>query len=84
MLAHSDSGLTVEERALLHQQMLRQWPGRFGDRRCRLTVIGQKDEVDGFVTALKTCFLTEAEIRRWETGGTFPDPWPVRMAKVEA
>lgn len=84
VLAHGDSGLTAEERALLHQQMLQQWPGRFGDRRSRLTVIGQKGEVDGFVAALKTCFLTEAEIHRWETGGTFPDPWPVRMAKVEA
>lgn len=83
VLTHGDSGLTAEERALLRQQMIDQWPGRFGDRRCRLTVIGQVSEVDGFVAALRKCFLTEAEIRHWETGGTFPDPWPVRMAKVE-
>lgn len=82
VLEHDDSGLTAEEKETLRQQMLQQWPGRFGDRRCRLTVIGERADVDPFVEALTRCFLTEEEIRRWAAGGTFDDPWPVRMAKL--
>lgn len=83
VLAHPDPGLTREECDLLRQQMHQQWPGRFGDRRCRLTVIGQRREVDPFADALRGCFLTETEIAHWRAGGQFPDPWPVRMAKLE-
>ncbi|KZN64272.1 hypothetical protein N473_15095 [Pseudoalteromonas luteoviolacea CPMOR-1] len=55
---------------------------RFGDRRCRLTVIGQKDEASGFVKALEACFLTDEELNFWRNGGTFDDPWPTNVAKV--
>ncbi|MEM7784910.1 MAG: GTP-binding protein [Planctomycetota bacterium] len=51
-------------------------PGRFGDRRCHLTVIGDKTQVDQFAESLKRCFLTEAEIEDWQSGTVFPDPWP--------
>ncbi len=50
--------------------------GRFGDRRCHLTVIGDKTQVDWFTESLQRCFLTENEIEHWKSGGTFPDPWP--------
>ena len=50
--------------------------GRFGDRRCHLTVIGDKAQVDTFANALSDCFLTEDEIEHWQAGGEFPDPWP--------
>ncbi|MEM6469978.1 MAG: GTP-binding protein [Planctomycetota bacterium] len=50
--------------------------GRFGDRRCHLTVIGDKTQVDYFAESLKRCFLSEDEIRHWQSGGEFPDPWP--------
>ena len=50
--------------------------GRFGDRRCHLTVIGDKNQVDWFTDSLKQCFLTDNEIAHWQSGGEFPDPWP--------
>ncbi len=50
--------------------------GRFGDRRCHLTVIGDKAQVDTFANALSDCFLTGDEIEHWQAGGEFPDPWP--------
>ena len=59
---------------------LRAWlanePGRFGDRHCHLTVIGDRNQVDQFTDALTKCFLTEEEITRWQAGEVFPDPWP--------
>ncbi|KGT86541.1 cobalamin biosynthesis protein CobW [Erwinia typographi] len=81
VLTHDEPLLTQQERETLRQQLRRQWPGRFGDRRCRLTVIGQLSELDRFVEALKRCFLTEGEIRHWAEGGTFVDPWPRRVAR---
>jgi G3E family GTPase len=53
--------------------------GRFGDRRCQLTVIGDKGQVDDFAQSLRRCFLTEEEIEHWQSGGAFPDPWPDRF-----
>ena len=65
----------------IEKEGLRQWlaksPGRFGDRHCHLTVIGDKNQVDHFTEALEQCFLTEEEITRWQSGEQFPDPWPV-------
>ncbi len=57
-------------------------PGRFGDRYCNLTVIGDQNQVDRFTEALKACFLTEEEIQHWEAGGEFPDPWPKNIVKI--
>ncbi|MFK3705482.1 G3E family GTPase [Raoultella sp. BIGb0138] len=84
VLTHADPRLTAEEREVLRRQLHQQWPGRFGDRRCRLTVIGQRSELEPFVAALKRCFLTEAEIDHWAAGGTFADPWPRRVARLQA
>ncbi|MEM1071133.1 MAG: GTP-binding protein [Planctomycetota bacterium] len=50
--------------------------GRFGDRRCQLTVIGDESQVDWFAEALTKCFLTEEELEYWQAGGEFSDPWP--------
>ncbi|MGK2889421.1 MAG: hypothetical protein ACSLEN_10855 [Candidatus Malihini olakiniferum] len=50
--------------------------GRFSDRHGRLTVIGEKGEIDDFAKALRGCFLTEDEIIWWRRGGVFADPWP--------
>ncbi len=55
---------------------------RFGDRRCRLTVIGQEDEVQQFILALEKCFLTTDEIEYWQQGGEFEDPWPTKVAQL--
>ncbi|MEM9581680.1 MAG: GTP-binding protein [Pseudomonadota bacterium] len=54
----------------------------YGDRRCRLTVIGNEAELDAFVAELETCFCTEAEIAAWKQGENFPDPWPKTVATL--
>ena len=56
--------------------------GRFGDRKCDLTVIGDQAHVDQFSKALTACFLTDEEIALWKDGYEFEDPWPKNMVKV--
>ena len=55
---------------------------RFGDRCCDLTVIGDESQIDQFTNALKSCFLTEEEIKLWESGHVFQDPWPKNIVKM--
>ena len=82
VLNHSDSPLTAEEKAALRDQITRTG-GRFGDRHCHLTVIGTAQEADTFTAALERCFLTEAEIDRWEKGDVFVDPWPHKISRLK-
>lgn len=77
----ANSGISELERHQL-KELLAKEPGRFGDRRCDLTVIGDEAQVDRFTDALKLCFLTEDEIRLWEAGGAFPDPWPKTLVNI--
>ncbi|CCN72375.1 CobW family GTP-binding protein [Vibrio nigripulchritudo] len=79
---HDESqDFTPEQRAIL-QEKIDAVESRFGDRRCRLTVIGQSDEADTFIEALNRCFLTDEELELWKNGGEFDDPWPKKVAKV--
>lgn len=64
------------------KEMLEKESGRFGDRHCDLTVIGDKNQVDRFTDALKACFLTEEEIKLWENGYNFEDPWPKNIVRM--
>ncbi|MEM9985404.1 MAG: GTP-binding protein [Bacteroidota bacterium] len=64
------------------KELLARESGRFGDRHCDLTVIGDKAQVDRFTDALKACFLTESEIKLWEAGHGFEDPWPKSIVKM--
>ncbi|MEM0921900.1 MAG: GTP-binding protein [Pseudomonadota bacterium] len=48
----------------------------FGDRRCRLTVIGDRDGLGTFAEALRECFCSPEEIAQWKAGYAFEDPWP--------
>ncbi|RXJ70869.1 cobalamin biosynthesis protein CobW [Veronia nyctiphanis] len=73
---------TDEHRQVL-QDKIDSVESRFGDRRCRLTVIGQVNEVDEFIAALEKCFLTDKEIEKWKNGGLFEDPWPQNIAKLK-
>jgi len=77
----SDSGLSEMELSEL-KKMLDREKGRFGDRRCDLTVIGNKQNVDQFTRALESCFLTEEEIKLWRSGAEFADPWPSDLARI--
>ena len=76
-----DSGLTEMEITELKKR-LEDESGRFGDRHCNLTVIGDKSNVDDFTTALESCFLSDAEIEMWRSGHEFSDPWPQTIKKV--
>jgi len=83
VLSHADNGLSREER----QQLMAQLEGqcsKFGDRHCKLTVIGQAPELDHFVEALRRCFCTDTEIEHWQNGGYFSDPWPTQVVKIKA
>ena len=75
ILEDQNNGLDEMEIEGLKKKLEKE-PGRFGDRRCHLTVIGDKTQVDWFTESLKRCFLTEEEIKHWRSGGMFPDPWP--------
>ena len=64
------------------KEMLSKESGRFGDRHCDLTVIGDKSQVQQFTDKLNLCFLTDDEIRLWKAGYKFDDPWPKNLVKI--
>ena len=76
-----DHGLSETEIELLKKQ-LESEEGRFGDRHCDLTVIGDKTQVNQFTEKLTSCFLTDEEITRWKAGGAFEDPWPKNIVII--
>ena len=76
-----NSGMSEEEISIL-KDILEKEKGRFGDRKCDLTVIGDKSQVDRFTKALKSCFLSDQEIELWNEGHTFKDPWPKNMVQL--
>ena len=80
-LLEGENNLSKEEVDLL-KEMIAKAPGRFGDRECNLTVIGDLSQVDKFVRSLKDCFLDDDEIKKWEDGVEFTDPWPKNLAKL--
>ena len=81
ILEDHDNGLLDDELDLIREQIANE-SGRFGDRKCNLTVIGDKTQVSNFVNALESCFLTEDEIEFWKMGGQFNDPWPKNIVKL--
>ncbi|WEF24874.1 GTP-binding protein [Paracoccus sp. S3-43] len=73
--------LLPQERADMRQRLAGMSP-EFGDRRCRLTVIGDRDGLDDFVAAVRDCFCTPDEIAAWKAGAAFDDPWPSTVASL--
>ncbi len=76
-----DHGLSDMEIDLLKEQLSKE-SGRFGDRHCNLTVIGDKKQINQFTDKLKSCFLTDEEIKLWNNGQDFKDPWPKKLVRV--
>ena len=76
-------GISETEISML-KEMLAKNHGRFGDRNCHLTVIGDKTRVDRFTEAIRSCFLTDEEIELWFRGHEFHDPWPQNMVKLSS
>ena len=65
------------------KELLAKESGRFGDRHCDLTVIGDKKQIDQFTNRLTSCFLTEEEIALWNAGHQFEDPWPKNVVRMQ-
>ena len=74
----NDKRLLAEEMAHLRRQLEALNP-LFGDRSCELTLIGHRHDLTIFSRELMDCFCTEDEIRHWQGGGSFPDPWPANL-----
>ena len=64
------------------KEILKKETGRFGDRHCDLTVIGDESQIDRFTDALNSCFLTDEEIEQFREGYEFEDPWPKNIVKM--
>ena len=69
------------EQAAIREKLADMHPD-FGDRRCRLTVIGKEAELDAFIEALLGCFCTGEEIAAWKNGAAFDGPWPQSVATL--
>ena len=53
----------------------------FGDRHNALTIIGLPGACTIFADALQNAFCTEHEVRAWQRGDSFVDPWPKSLRK---
>lgn len=82
ILEDENNGLLEIEIEFLKEKLAKQ-SGRFGDRHCDLTVIGDKEHVDVFTEKLKSCFLTEQEIDLWKNSHKFKDPWPKNILEIK-
>lgn len=74
--------LLPEEHAEMRRRLEGQSP-EFGDRHCRLTVIGDRDGLDACAEAVRACFCTPEEVQAWKTGAAFEDPWPKALVGLE-
>ncbi|MEM7076886.1 MAG: GTP-binding protein [Pseudomonadota bacterium] len=73
--------LLPEERDEMRRSLYSVSPD-FGDRHCRLTVIGDRTGLDTFAQALKACLCTPDEVAQWKAGHSFEDPWPTATAHL--
>lgn len=81
LVKNPDGKLLPQEIAKLREWLQGTHPV-FGDRLNELTLIGTEHDRAIFLRHLQTCFCTEAEIRHWQAGGTFDDPWPKNLREV--
>ena len=80
IITDNNNGLLDTEIKLIEERLSKE-SGRFGDRRCELTIIGDRTQVDKFTDALKSCFLTDEEIDHWKKNYEFEDPWPKNIIR---
>ncbi|MEM6589756.1 MAG: GTP-binding protein [Pseudomonadota bacterium] len=73
--------LLPEEREEL-QRILADASPHFGDRHCRLTVIGDRDGLPTFAQAVRDCLCTDEEVAQWKAGQAFADPWPKATKQI--
>ena len=82
ILEEKNNNLQEIEVKFLKEQISKE-SGRFGDRCCELTIIGDKTQIDEFAEKIESCFLTDEEIIQWENGFNFKDPWPKNLLKIK-
>ena len=81
IIKDQENGLSEMEMKILEKGLAKE-SGRFGDRYCDLTVIGDITKIDRFTNALKSCFLSDQEIEVWKENQEFEDPWPKNIIKM--
>ena len=65
------------------KEQLKKEKGRFGDRRCDITIIGERNQLDKFTEKLNLCFLNDKEIEQYNSGYVFEDPWPKNIVSIK-
>ena len=73
--------LMPEEREEMRRR-LEGFSSQFGDRHCRLTVIGDRDGLETFANAVRECLCTDEEVALWKAGHDFDDPWPKATTRL--
>ncbi|MEO0773108.1 MAG: GTP-binding protein [Pseudomonadota bacterium] len=73
--------LMPNERAEMRRRLADASPD-FGDRHCRLTVIGDRDGLPTFAQAVRDCLCTDEEVAMWKAGQEFDDPWPKATKQI--
>ncbi|MEL7206557.1 MAG: GTP-binding protein, partial [Pseudomonadota bacterium] len=73
--------LLPEEREEMRRR-LEGFSSQFGDRHCRLTVIGDRDGLETFANAVRECLCTDEEVALWKAGHDFEDPWPKATTRL--
>lgn len=82
-LAHNCDGKLLPEEIEHLKAMLKTKHPLFGDRHNELTLIGLKADRESFASSLRDAFCTDDEIRAWQRGETFADPWPNSLRQVK-
>ena len=54
----------------------------FGDRNNELTLIGLKKDREAFLSALNNALCTDEEVKFWQVGKSFNDPWPTKLKSM--
>ncbi len=55
------------------------WSIVYGDRKNELVIIGQDLKQDEVRMELEACLCTKKEIKSWQKGLEFKDPWPIHI-----
>ena len=76
-----DGKLSPDEVDYLNEQLKSNHP-IFGDRHNELTLIGMRNAREDFALVLKEALCSEQEIKAWQMGEPFSDPWPDILRKV--
>ena len=81
VVKNSDNSLLKEEVDGLKKKLEENHP-IFGDRNNELTLIGLKKDREAFLSALNNALCTDEEVKFWQVGKSFNDPWPTKLKSM--